>query len=104
MSLMPKNRRLRARALMRMNEANNVSAAVGEVVYYLRRTAPSQVNEDYLRVKSEVLYKEIGLWESYLDASDFLAGDNVSVADISFFPTIAYTVRLGFDLSKFPRL
>jgi len=103
-SLLPANRRQRARALVRMNEANNVSAVVGEVVYYLRRTAPDQINEDYLRVKSEALYKEIALWESYLDASDFLAGDSVSLADVSFFPTIAYTVRLGFDLTKYPRL
>jgi len=103
-SLLPENRRLRARALVRMNEANNVSAVVGEVVYYLRRTAPSQINEDYLRVKREALYKEIALWEGYLDGGEFLAGDKVSLADVSFFPTIAYTARLGFDLSKFPRL
>jgi len=104
-TLMPKGgKRLRARALMRMNEANNVSAVVGEVVYYLRRTAPDQINEDYLRVKSQSVYKEIALWESYLDAGDFLVGDEISIADISFFPTIAYTVRLGFDLTKFPRL
>ncbi|CAK9053732.1 Glutathione S-transferase A (GST-A) (GST class-theta), partial [Durusdinium trenchii] len=103
-SLLPKNKRLRARALVRMNEANNVSAVVGEVVYYLRRTPQVQINEDYLRVKREALYKEIALWESYLDAGDYLAGDSISLADISFFPTIAYTVRLGFDLSSFPRL
>ncbi|GBG29735.1 Glutathione S-transferase A [Hondaea fermentalgiana] len=99
-NLMPKSKRLRARALIRMNEANNVSAVVGEVVYYLRRTDPTQINADYLRVKRDALYKEIALWEGYLDASDYLAGEEVTLADISFFPTIAYTVRLGFDLSK----
>ena len=103
-SLMPDSRRMRARALVRMNEANNVSAVVGEVVYYMRRTAPEQINEDYLRVKREAMYKELALWESYLDASDFLAGDQMSVADVSFFPTLAYTIRLGFDASKFHRL
>jgi len=102
--LMPKERRMRARALVRMNEANNVSAVVGEVVYYLRRTARDQINEDYLQVKREMMYKEIALWESYLDASDFLAGDQISIADVSFFPTIAYTVRLGLSLTPFPRL
>jgi len=103
-SLLPENQRLRARALVRMNEANNVSAVVGEIVYYLRRTAPGEINVDYLKVKSESLYKEIALWEGYLDADDYLAGNNVSLADVSFFPTIAYTVRLGFDLTRFPRL
>mmetsp|Transcript_11300 Transcript_11300/g.22030 ORF Transcript_11300/g.22030 Transcript_11300/m.22030 type:complete len:276 (+) Transcript_11300:647-1474(+) len=103
-SLMPESKRLRARALIRMNEANNVSAVVGEVVYYLRRTHTSHINHEYLRVKRDAMYKEIALWEGYLDASDYLAGDEVTLADISFFPTIAYTVRLGFDLSKFPRL
>lgn len=103
-TLKPTNKRLRARALVRMNEANNVSAVVGEVVYYLRRTAPSDINEDYLEVKKEAMYKEIALWEGYLDAGDFLAGDEVSIADISFFPTLAYTVRLGLSVSRFPRL
>lgn len=103
-NLLSTDRRFRARALVRMNEANNVSAAVGEVVYYLRRTPTGQVNEEYLKVKREALYKEIGLWETYLDINLYLAGDSISLADISFFPTIAYTVRLGFNLSKFPRL
>mmetsp|Transcript_23308 Transcript_23308/g.28720 ORF Transcript_23308/g.28720 Transcript_23308/m.28720 type:complete len:239 (+) Transcript_23308:64-780(+) len=104
-SLMPKQRRLAAKALVRMHEANNASAHVGEVVYYLRRTKPEDVNETYLNSKREAMYSEISLWERYFDSGDeFLAGSSISVADVSFFPTLAYIVRLGFDLSRFPRL
>lgn len=104
-SLLPKNPRLKARALVRMHEANNASAHVGEVVYYLRRTKPEEVNETYLASKRDAMYSEISLWERYFDTGDdFLAGNELSVADVSFFPNLAYIVRLGFDLLKFPRL
>ena len=104
-SLMPESNRLRARALVRMHEANNASAHVGEVVYYLRRTKPEEVNEIYLQSKRDAMYSEISLWERYFDTGDeYLAGQQLSVADISFFPTLAYIVRLGFDLIRFPRL
>mmetsp|Transcript_3569 Transcript_3569/g.4289 ORF Transcript_3569/g.4289 Transcript_3569/m.4289 type:complete len:240 (+) Transcript_3569:302-1021(+) len=103
--LTPKQKRLAAKALVRMNEANNASAHVGEVVYYLRRTKPEDINEMYLNSKREAMYSEISLWERYFDSGDdFLAGNSMSVADVSFFPTLAYIVRLGFDLSRFPRL
>lgn len=99
------NKRLLARALVRMNEVNNASAHVGEVVYYLRRTKPEDVNSTYLFAKRDNMYAEVALWERYLDHGDcFLAGKDITVADICFFPTLAYMVRLGFELSRFPRL
>lgn len=104
-SLFPKNPRLKAKALVRMHEANNASAHVGEVVYYLRRTKPEDVNETYLGSKRDAMYSEIALWERYLESGDeFLAGSEISVADVSFYPTLAYIVRLGFNLRRFPRL
>ena len=39
-SLLPKDPAVRAKVLMRMQEANNVSSAGGEIIYYLRRTHP----------------------------------------------------------------
>eukprot|EP00924_Labyrinthula_sp_SR-Ha-C_P003289 augustus_masked-scaffold_15-processed-gene-5.45-mRNA-1 protein AED:0.31 eAED:0.31 QI:0/-1/0/1/-1/1/1/0/122 len=88
---------------MRMHEVNNASAHVGEVVYYLRRTRPEDVNELYLSSKREAMFREISLWERYCEDS-FLIGDTITIADIVFFPTLAYCVRLGLDLSRFPRL
>ena len=102
-ALLPADRQLRARALTRMQEANNVSSAAGEVVYYMRRTPPESIDVKYLAVKRAALNDEIALWETYLAGAQFLAGE-LSLADLSFFPSLAYLVRLGFVLDKFPNL
>lgn len=65
-SLLPTDRVARARVLTRFEEANNLSTAAGEVVYYVRRTPPSELNEEYLSAKKEALHTELSLWESYL--------------------------------------
>lgn len=94
-----------ARSLVRMHEVNNASAHVGEVVYYLRRTKPEEVNSTYLFSKRDNMYAEVALWERYLEHGEhFMAGRNITIADVCFFPTLAYMVRLGFDLTRFPRL
>lgn len=62
--LLPKERIARARALTRMEEANNVSATAGEVVYYVRRTPPGEINEEYLSQKKLALHTELKLWET----------------------------------------
>jgi glutathione S-transferase len=61
--LLPRERVARARALTRMEEANNVSAAAGEVVYYVRRTPPGEINDEYLSAKKAALHTELALWE-----------------------------------------
>jgi glutathione S-transferase len=103
--LLPQEQQLRARALTRMQEANNVSSAAGEVVYYVRRTNPQEVDSVYLAVKQRVLADEMALWETYLAGAEFLAGPGLSLADLSFFPSLAYLVRLGFVLEgRLPNL
>jgi glutathione S-transferase len=103
-ALLPQDRVLRARALTRMQEANNVSAAAGEVVYYVRRTPPETINAKYLEVKRQALMDEIALWETYLAGGQYLAGAELSLADLSFFPSLAYILRLGFNVERFPNL
>lgn len=103
--LLPKGRAERALALTRAHETPNASSAAGEVVYYLRRTDPDDVDPEYLNAKKGALDKEAALWESYLTGNEFLAGSQFTLADISFFPQLAYCVRLGFVLDgKFPNL
>ena len=65
-ALLPSDRLARAKALTRFEEANNLSTAAGEVVYYVRRTPPQDINEEYLTAKKEALHTELSLWESYL--------------------------------------
>jgi glutathione S-transferase len=60
------------RALTRMEEANNASVAAGEIIYYLRRTKPEDINQEYLAAKIAVLDAELSLWEMYLVGSEWL--------------------------------
>jgi glutathione S-transferase len=100
-SLLPNDRRARSIALMRMEEANNLSAAAGEVIYYVRRTPPTELNEEYLVAKKDALHAELSLWESYLLGCEYLApGSEPSLADIAFFPNLCYCVRLGLRLEQ----
>ena len=104
-SLLPADKTRRSRALMRMEESNNLSAAAGEVVYYVRRTPPGDINAEYLQAKKEVLHDELRLWEMYLLGASFLAGDDITLADLCFFPNLAYCVRLGLQLeTRYPNL
>lgn len=125
-SLLPADAAAKARALTRMHEANNVSSVAGEVVYYLRRTPPEEINHEYLQAKRDMLHKELSvrgivlpqdqlcltslasaqLWETYLAGKDFLAGScGFTVADAAFFPNLAYMVRLGCRLGdRYPNL
>jgi glutathione S-transferase len=104
-SLLPRHNKHYARMLARMQESNNVSATVGEVVYYIRRTKPDEINETYLQAKITSLHQEVSLWERYLESGDdYLAGMDMTLADVAFFPSLAYMKRLGFDLSRYPRL
>jgi len=141
-ALLPRDAASRARCLTRMHEANSLSAACGEIVYYVRRTPPADINEAYLSAKRDALWEELSLWESYLVgegaseacgrglprqgqrrrsgarscrrgcstndahacthalrlAAVYVAGDAFTLADASFFPNLAYCVRLGLAL------
>jgi glutathione S-transferase len=63
-----------ARALTRMEEADNASVAAGEVIYYLRRTKSEDINQEYLSAKRAVLDAELDLWETYLVGSEMMGG------------------------------
>jgi glutathione S-transferase len=45
-------------------------------------------------------------WEKYLQSSVFVAGEDFSLADIAFYPNLAYLVHRGMDLERerLPRL
>lgn len=59
--LIPKEPKAQSLALMRMHESNNVSSAAGEVIYYVRRTPPDEVNMQYLNAKRKALYMELAV-------------------------------------------
>lgn len=43
--------------------------------------------------------EELAVWERYVAASPFLAGDTFSLADAVFYPALAYQVRRGLRLA-----
>lgn len=102
--LLPADKKECGRALQLMHEANNVSSVSGEVVYYLRRTPPHAINVEYLAAKRAAMHQEIALWEGYLEGRTYLVGSSLTLADVSFFPSLAYNVRLGFNIERYPNL
>ena len=73
-------------------------------MYYVRRTPPHAINLEYLGAKRAAMHKELALWESYLGTNKFLVGAELTMADVAFFPSLAYNVRLGFNIARYPRL
>ena len=72
-----------------------------------RRTAqpPADINHEYLAAKTSTFHAELALWEMYLAGETYLAGNELSLADLSFFPNLAYCCRLGLRLeTAYPNL
>lgn len=59
--LLPKDKPQRAVALTRVQEANNLSVVAGEVIYYVRRTPPEDINHEYLAVKRQTMLDEVAV-------------------------------------------
>lgn len=53
-----------------------------------------------------MLRPELRIWEGYVAGKEFLAGGELSLADIFVYPFLAMIVRVGADFSKagFPAL
>ena len=44
------------------------------------------------------------MWEGFVSNSKFIVGDNLTMADVFFFPHLAVLVRGGFSFKARPRL
>jgi glutathione S-transferase len=106
-SLMPPDPETYAAAQMRMQEANNLSNAAGEVIQVMRRRLPEkEYNKNFLAIvdrKRKALWDETALWEAYLDKwrdGPFLCGAHMTLPDISFYPVLSYCVRCGLELEQ----
>ena len=45
------------------------------------------------------------VWEHYVSQGDYLVGDSFTLADVAFFPCLAYLVRVGLEVDvHFPHL
>eukprot|EP00245_Coleochaete_scutata_P004962 TRINITY_DN18062_c0_g1_i1.p1 TRINITY_DN18062_c0_g1~~TRINITY_DN18062_c0_g1_i1.p1 ORF type:complete len:222 (+),score=59.09 TRINITY_DN18062_c0_g1_i1:242-907(+) len=106
MKLLPVDPKLKALVLQRLWETNNLAAKAGEMAqhYWRVKDDPDEVAGEAMQKKIEGVKTELGYWEKYLQASasGFLVGDSLTLADCSFFPTVAFLVRMGMD--SFPSL
>jgi len=81
----------------------NMDKKGADVLHYkiLKMDCPDGVI-DPVRAKKllDVFYEELKYWEKYLSESDYLAGNKLSLADLTAFPNLALFVRCGLDLAK----
>lgn len=98
--------------LQRAFEALNLQKACNEeIIYYMWRTAEEQQDKDYLATKKLQLKEEMERWEAYLTSEGFyfkssrvLCAEEFSLADVFFFPQLAFVVRMGYPIEKHPKL
>ncbi|XP_046546336.1 glutathione S-transferase A-like [Haliotis rubra] len=75
------------------------------IAHYRFSTPKEKLDEELLKTKYEAARKELKLWEGYLAASGgYVVGSNFTMADVFFFPYVAFGVRLGLDVSKYPAI
>jgi len=93
-----------ASVLQCMYEAQNLMDKSGRnLMYYLMRTPKEKIDEKYLEDKRKELAEEVEIWENYLK-HEYLCGSDFTMADVFFFPLVAFLVRGGICLEKRPNL
>uniref|UniRef100_K1QJ85 Glutathione S-transferase A n=1 Tax=Magallana gigas TaxID=29159 RepID=K1QJ85_MAGGI len=64
-----------------------------------------RMHEEEVAKKVEAAKEELDRWEAYLgETKAFVAGPDFSMADVWFYPFIAFSVRMGLELEKFPNM
>lgn len=48
--------------------------------------------------------QELSIWESYASEDEYIAGSEFTLADCTFYPTLAYLTHRGLDKSFLPNL
>ena len=61
-------------------------------------------SEKELKVNEVILFRSLRLMESRLEKHKYLAGDEVSIADLSAAHELDSSKTFGHDLSKWPRV
>ncbi|XP_067666036.1 glutathione S-transferase A-like [Haliotis asinina] len=104
--LLPDDKAEFGRIVQRCAETANVfNTAVVNLAQYRFKTPKDKLDEELLKTKYEDFREELKLWEGYLAASGgYVVGSNFTMADVFFFPYVAFGVRLGLNLAKYPAI
>lgn len=93
-----------ARILQIAHETCNLQQkAIKDILYYKWFTPADNVDEALLQKRYKILSEELKIWEGFLKTRGepgkvYLASNSMSMADIMFFPYLAFFVRLGLKL------
>jgi glutathione S-transferase len=92
-------RRLRAVALARIQESENLRMAYDalEHEHFEAEHSGSRLSDTERADLIEAVNKELDYWEAYAEKTSFIAGDNFGLADCALFPCLAYMVYRGFE-------
>lgn len=107
--LLPTEAALQAPVLQRKYEVINLrKKAMEDYLYQIWQGKTKDMSEEELKKRKDAIAEEVGRWEGYLAKigdGAYIAGKEFTVADLVFFPVVAFMVRLGFKLApRFPCL
>jgi len=111
--LLPSDHAQLGLVLQRKHEAKNFEQKGADCLLYAFYKDPEEIDVAVLKTKLQAFYIELAIWEKYMSKAEggdaasvqYLAGGQLSLADITFFPPLALYVRLGLQLDpKYPAM
>lgn len=104
-ALLPNTHALRALALTRLHEANNLKQVGMQLFAYLMKTKAIDLDPAEIDHQAQFLHDELFFWEYYYGISRWAAGSAISLADLAVFAYVATAVHLGLELAeRYPNL
>ncbi|XP_060771548.1 glutathione S-transferase A-like isoform X1 [Neoarius graeffei] len=105
--LIPDDVKEQALVLQRAFEALALQQKMYDSLFYDYFVPEPERQESALKRHMENLKTEVTLWEGYLQKmgkGSFLAGRNFSMADVIFFPIVAFLPDYGLSKERYPNL
>jgi glutathione S-transferase len=102
----PENCQEYANAIAWIQEAETFACAY-EPIEYLFLKKPIDMNDDEkaeIKQALDAINFDLNLWEERASKYSFIASESFTLADCSFYPTLAYMMRRGLSLDGFPNL
>jgi glutathione S-transferase len=101
-ALIPENNADKALNLQRLHEIENLYSKLVDLARFHWGRRP-YYTDDITSEKKEELRVEINRWENYISKT-YLINESFSLADVCFFPVIAFMFRLGITSETCPNL
>jgi len=89
-----------AKVLQRKYEFLNLNKKGMDYIQYKAFNAADAIDADVAAKRLADFMNEVKIWDKYAAEGDYIAGNNLSIADLVLFPDLAISVRYGLDLGK----